>query len=87
MVQIMKETANVLEYKIGNNANIATFVCLRKNPYAQLNDCATFCKPQRHCFTLNEASTKNRGDFCTKTFDGVVKKWLRIHQTYLKCLT
>ena len=28
MVQTMKETANVLEYKIGNNANIANFVCL-----------------------------------------------------------
>ena len=30
MVQIMKETADVLEYKIGNNAYIANFVCLRK---------------------------------------------------------
>ena len=28
MVQIMKETASVLEYKIGNNANIANVLCL-----------------------------------------------------------
>ena len=31
MVQIMKETANVLEYKIGNNANIAT-LCVCEKP-------------------------------------------------------
>ena len=31
-MQIMKETASVLKYKIDNDADIANFVCLWKNP-------------------------------------------------------
>ena len=30
MLQIKKEIANIWEYKVGNNANIANFVHLRK---------------------------------------------------------
>ena len=30
MLQIKKETANIWEYKVGNNANIANFVRLWK---------------------------------------------------------
>ena len=30
MVQIKKKSANILQYKIGNNANIANFVCFGK---------------------------------------------------------
>ena len=30
MLQIKKETANIWEYKVGNNANIANFVYLWK---------------------------------------------------------
>ena len=31
MVQIKKETVNIWEWKIGNNANIAIFMNLEKN--------------------------------------------------------
>ena len=30
MLQIEKETVNIWEYKVGNNANIANFMCLWK---------------------------------------------------------
>ena len=30
MLQIKKETGNLWEYKVGNNDNIANFVCLWK---------------------------------------------------------
>ena len=30
MLQMMKESANALKYKLGNNANIADIVCLWK---------------------------------------------------------
>ena len=33
MVLINKETTNIWDYKVGNNGNIANFVCLWKNPF------------------------------------------------------
>ena len=50
MVQIMKETANIWEYKVCMNGNIANFVCLEKcqpdiftnSPHYKNNNNATF---------------------------------------------
>ena len=31
-MQLNKETANIWEYKVGNNANIVNFACVWQNP-------------------------------------------------------
>ena len=37
MLQIKKKTANIWEYKVGNNANIANLVCLWKTRMIEIN--------------------------------------------------